>query len=103
MIYFIESENYIYIGCTRQKLKNRINGHIKKAVDYINEKKKGKKKRINICKSFIPLFEGNYKYYSYDDNGGFNEERNYIKNLITYKTVVNRFDILFLLNKIFKK
>lgn len=102
MIYFIESENYIYIGCTNQKIKNRINGHKIKAINYIKERKTGKNKRINICKSCIPMFEGNYKYYVYDENGSYKEEKNYIKNLITYKTVVNRFDILLLLYKLFK-
>ena len=102
MIYFIESANYIYIGYTKQKLQKRIDGHKRRCRDFINEKKLGKNKRIKITKSIIPLIEGRWKAYIYDVNGDLKQEQNYIKNLITYKTVVNRFSILILLQKLIK-
>lgn len=100
MIYFIESDNYIYIGHTKQKLRKRIDGHKRRCKDFIYERKLGRGKKIKITKSIIPLIEGRWKAYVYDTDGGFDREQNYIKNLITYKTVVNRFPFLTLLQKI---
>jgi hypothetical protein len=100
MIYFIESPNYIYIGYTTQKLIKRINGHKRRCKDFINERKLGKNKKIKICRSIIPLIEGRWKAYIYDKEGNLNSEKNYINNLITYKTVVNRFSFFELLKKI---
>ena len=102
MIYFIESDSYIYIGHTKQKLRKRIDGHKRRCKDFIKERKLGKGKKIKITKSIIPILEGKWKAYIYDDNGDLESEKNYIKNLVTYKTVVNRFDFLKLLQKIIK-
>ena len=102
MIYIIESNNYIYIGHTNQTLKKRIDGHKRRCRDFVNERKLGKNKRIKITKSIIPILEGNYKCYIWDKDGGLDAETNYIKNLVTYKTVVNRFDFLKLLQKLIK-
>jgi len=102
MIYIIESLNYIYIGHTNQSLKKRIDGHKRRCRDYINERKLGRSKKIKITKSIIPILEGNYKCYIWDKDGDLKSEQNYIKNLVTFKTVVNRFDFLILLQKIIK-
>jgi hypothetical protein len=100
MIYIIESLNYVYVGFTNQKLDKRINGHKRRTKDFINERKLGKNKKIKITKSIIPILEGNYKCYILNNTGDIKKEKYYIDNLITYKTVVNRFDFLILLQKL---
>jgi hypothetical protein len=102
MIYFIESEHYIYIGHTNQKLRKRIDGHKRRCKDFINERKLGKGKKIKITKSIIPILEGKWKAYVYDNDGDLKSEQNYIKNLVTFKSIVNRYDFLILLQQIIK-
>jgi len=75
MIYFIESEHYIYIGHTKQKINKRIDGHKRRCKDFIKERKLGKGKKIKITKSIIPLIEGPWKAYIYDINGGIGKRK----------------------------
>jgi hypothetical protein len=102
MIYIIESPSYIYIGHTKQKLNKRIDGHKRRCKDFIHERKLGRGKKIKITKSIIPLIEGQWKAYIWDVEGDLKSEQNYIKNFVTFKTVVNRFPFLTLLQKVLK-